>query len=90
MAMLLVIQALGKGAVGKWGDVRRICHHAPGGGVDTSRVASLFAWVGDIKGGRAGLPLSSERRSGDDMEMVFNLVHEIWQASPAGNGEVGA
>ncbi len=51
MAMTLVIHALGKGAVGKWGDVRRIQRRAPGGGVDTSRVASQFAWVGEHQGG---------------------------------------
>ncbi len=59
MAMTLVIHALGKGAMGKWVDVRGICHHAPGGGVDMSRVALQVAWVGGHQGeeGRVAIVL---------------------------------
>jgi hypothetical protein len=46
---------------------------------------------GSIKGGRAGLQLSSGKmRSGDDMGMGFNLVLEIRQANPVEDGAVGA
>jgi hypothetical protein len=45
---------------------------------------------GGIEGERVWSPLSSgERRSGDDMDMVFNLGHEIQWANPANNGAVG-
>ncbi len=47
--------------------------------------------LGGIKGGRAGLPLSSgERRSGDDMGMGFNSILKNWRAYLAGDGAVGA
>ncbi len=57
MAMTLVVHTLGKGAMGKLGDVRRIQCRAPGGGVDTSQAASQFAWVGGHQGVEGGVAI---------------------------------
>ncbi len=91
MAMTLVVHTLGKSAVGKLGDFRRIQRHASGGGIDMSRAALQFAWVGGHQGGEGGIAivLRQEEIRGRHGHR-FNLVIAIRRANPDDDGAVGA